>query len=113
SLSASCSSIWSWATAPSRRYTLSLQTLFRSHQIDETDLLCEEGVGGVLDQLRFFGQDAQNRHARACKQPLQQEESSDVRCADDRSEEHTSELQSRENVVCRLLLEKTSRVTVV
>src|SRR5690606_39797201 len=28
-------------------------------------------------------------------------------CADDaRSEEHTSELQSRENLVCRLLLEK-------
>src|SRR5690606_41686407 len=25
---------------------------------------------------------------------------------DDRSEEHTSELQSRENIVCRLLLEK-------
>ena len=27
-----------------------------------------------------------------------------------RSEEHTSELQSRENLVCRLLLEKTSSV---
>src|SRR5690606_41651103 len=26
-----------------------------------------------------------------------------------RSEEHTSELQSRENLVCRLLLEKTNR----
>src|SRR5690606_16890701 len=28
---------------------------------------------------------------------------------DVRSEEHTSELQSRENLVCRLLLEKTQR----
>src|SRR5436309_11851648 len=28
------------------------------------------------------------------------------RCARERSEEHTSELQSRENLVCRLLLEK-------
>src|SRR5690606_40653714 len=28
------------------------------------------------------------------------------RCEGDRSEEHTSELQSRENLVCRLLLEK-------
>src|SRR5690606_42020682 len=27
-------------------------------------------------------------------------------CAERRSEEHTSELQSRENLVCRLLLEK-------
>src|SRR5690606_41570036 len=31
-----------------------------------------------------------------------------VRCS--RSEEHTSELQSRENLVCRLLLEKKKRV---
>src|SRR5436309_9030718 len=29
-----------------------------------------------------------------------------------RSEEHTSELQSRENLVCRLLLEKKKKVTV-
>src|SRR5690606_18809680 len=29
-----------------------------------------------------------------------------VYCAGDRSEEHTSELQSRENLVCRLLLEE-------
>src|SRR5436309_10066661 len=28
----------------------------------------------------------------------------------DRSEEHTSELQSRENLVCRLLLEKKNRI---
>src|SRR5690606_42033289 len=28
-----------------------------------------------------------------------------------RSEEHTSELQSRENLVCRLLLEKKNKVT--
>src|SRR5690606_40719151 len=29
-------------------------------------------------------------------------------CHHQRSEEHTSELQSRENLVCRLLLEKTN-----
>src|SRR5690606_41648912 len=29
-----------------------------------------------------------------------------------RSEEHTSELQSRENIVCRLLLEKKNRIIV-
>src|SRR5690606_42044027 len=33
----------------------------------------------------------------------------DGRPADRRSEEHTSELQSRENLVCRLLLEKKKR----
>src|SRR5436309_7473726 len=30
---------------------------------------------------------------------------------DQRSEEHTSELQSRENLVCRLLLEKKKKIT--
>src|SRR5438270_964332 len=32
--------------------------------------------------------------------------SSIARCANQRSEEHTSELQSQSNLVCRLLLEK-------
>src|SRR5690606_41553372 len=33
-------------------------------------------------------------------------------CNEKRSEEHTSELQSRENLVCRLLLEKKKRPSV-
>src|SRR2546421_2314823 len=36
--------------------------------------------------------------------------SSDV-CSSDRSEEHTSELQSRSDLVCRLLLEKKKNAT--
>src|SRR5690606_41244792 len=32
-----------------------------------------------------------------------------ARCCSARSEEHTSELQSRENLVCRLLLEKKKK----
>src|SRR5690606_41322779 len=32
-----------------------------------------------------------------------------VRASHERSEEHTSELQSRENLVCRLLLEKKNK----
>src|SRR5436309_10765645 len=32
-------------------------------------------------------------------------------CEGHRSEEHTSELQSRENLVCRLLLEKKKQIT--
>src|SRR5690606_42058493 len=34
------------------------------------------------------------------------------RCHQHRSEEHTSELQSRENLVCRLLLEKKNNRTI-
>src|SRR5690606_41628397 len=38
--------------------------------------------------------------------PQREEDAGDSRRARTRSEEHTSELQSRENLVCRLLLEK-------
>src|SRR2546421_7476705 len=38
--------------------------------------------------------------------------SSDV-CSSDRSEEHTSELQSRSDLVCRLLLEKKKKIDAV
>src|SRR2546430_13452890 len=34
-----------------------------------------------------------------------------VACGDERSEEHTSELQSQSNLVCRLLLEKKKKNT--
>src|SRR2546430_12422804 len=33
-------------------------------------------------------------------------------CVNDRSEEHTSELQSQSNLVCRLLLEKKKTITI-
>src|SRR2546430_11632208 len=35
------------------------------------------------------------------------------RCGSDRSEEHTSELQSQSNLVCRLLLEKKKKTTLL
>src|SRR3989440_9551907 len=38
--------------------------------------------------------------------------SSDV-CSSDRSEEHTSELQSRSDLVCRLLLEKKKKKIII
>src|SRR5690606_39504085 len=44
------------------------------------------------------GPGRRRRRARRCPAP--------AGCAPPRSEEHTSELQSRENLVCRLLLEK-------
>src|SRR5690606_41545156 len=45
-------------------------------------------------------------HALARKMLHQAEKKRQVRPLHPRSEEHTSELQSRENLVCRLLLEK-------
>src|SRR5207302_11371202 len=71
-------------------------TLFRSHPLNQNALCfeCEAEIVGqsrdpaVLDHgLRF-----------------------EFECRDHRrSEEHTSELQSRENLVCRLLLEKKKK----
>src|SRR5437016_10030412 len=36
-----------------------------------------------------------------------------IRCASNRSEEHTSELQSLTNLVCRLLLEKKKEIIII
>src|SRR5207302_5506649 len=54
------------------------------------------------------------QHARAVKGDVQQqidEAQAAHRMWIIRSEEHTSELQSRENLVCRLLLEKKKKIT--
>src|SRR3712207_8044612 len=41
---------------------------------------------------------------------LRRQEGAPRRAAEDRSEEHTSELQSRQYLVCRLLLEKKKKI---
>src|SRR5690606_39789871 len=46
------------------------------------------------------------RHRADCRAPAAGRAGRAARHGDRRSEEHTSELQSRENLVCRLLLEK-------
>src|SRR5690606_41668456 len=46
-----------------------------------------------------------------CAPPWSTTASTSPGCAQSRSEEHTSELQSRENLVCRLLLEKKKQTT--
>src|SRR5690606_42012863 len=80
------------ATAASETYTLSLH--------DALPICCRAHRGGARSNpCRPAGADAgcTARAARAARQAA-------VRSC--RSEEHTSELQSRENLVCRLLLEK-------
>src|SRR2546429_6972212 len=47
-------------------------------------------------------------HARGARAPLRERETP---CIRSRSEEHTSELQSRLHLVCRLLLEKKKKTT--
>src|SRR3989442_2459697 len=72
---------------PPRSTLFPYTTLFRSHRRED------EHEGTVADPLRPepLGEDRQDRQD------------------DPRSEEHTSELQSRPQLACRLLLEKQNR----
>src|SRR5690606_41233308 len=88
-------------------------TLFRSHEVRGLRLCDVVGLrpcdcrdppdahheprDGVAERLTLL---AVEEHQR----PLWREPAREQ--LEDRSEEHTSELQSRENLVCRLLLEK-------
>src|SRR5439155_24232539 len=84
-------------------------TLFRSHRplpASRDALHAQEAVGD-LRQLRVVGR---LLAARLCGQDRRPGRSGvahvDGRVLGHRSEEHTSELQSRGHLVCRLLLEK-------
>src|SRR5947209_11681816 len=72
---------------PPRSTLFPYTTLFRSHVAERDD-------PGTRRRLLFRGVVA-GGHAARC-----------VAAGYDRSEEHTSELQSRQYLVCRLLLEK-------
>src|SRR5204862_7716266 len=71
------------ATPPALTYTLSLH--------DALPILCERDVSLRLNDLKWERQVIRARDSRQ------------------RSEEHTSELQSRRDLVCRLLLEKKNK----
>src|ERR1035437_10516646 len=96
--------------------------LGRKHRLGDQVGLVEQGGGRALDGLakqqpgQHPGEDVQRvfllarrrRHAQADlenEHPTEQQYQR-VNEAPDRSEEHTSELQSRQYLVCRLLLEK-------
>src|SRR5436309_7608712 len=78
---------------PPRSTLFPYTTLFRSH----------DGPG-VLHQLEPGARHVEERdlHADVALPAV-------ARAHAERSEEHTSELQSRENLVCRLLLEKKKK----
>src|SRR3712207_8514320 len=85
-------------TATTEIYTLSYTTLFRSL----VDLV--EDDDGVVEREPQDGQEADHGGRRH----LEADQRVD---AGRRSEEHTSELQSRQYLVCRLLLEKKKQNT--
>src|SRR5256885_13222455 len=88
---------------PPRSTLFPYTTLFRSHRRD----------GDAVDKLEAI--DPVRREQRASHERLLDGRKSSGRKRDidggERSEEHTSELQSPCNLVCRLLLEKKKKMT--
>src|SRR3712207_7053784 len=83
-------------TATTEIYTLSLHDALPIWAVEGADV----GAGGTAPRLDRAGEQV---HARArVLHPGRREE---------RSEEHTAELQSRQYIVCRLLLEKKNITT--
>src|SRR5205085_12436120 len=86
-------------TATTEIYTLSYTTLFRSFAFN----MFEKARGAMGEPRGERGtQDGGGRESSRDK-PIVYRRYEDP---DERSEEHTSELQSQSNLVCRLLLEK-------
>src|SRR3712207_7167595 len=85
---------------PPRSTLFPYTTLFRSNNCERTQPDRHEVAGGIVDlgrehdEPRAFADDAGTRGDAAGLDRFE------------RSEEHTSELQSRQYLVCRLLLEK-------
>src|SRR2546430_10264302 len=91
---------------PPRSTLFPYTTLFRSLR-EET---CTPPETGGL--LRSYLEEAASRKVRI-KATVSAGRSSISQCPDPRSEEHTSELQSQSNLVCRLLLEKKKSLSTV
>src|SRR2546430_7815695 len=91
---------------PPRSTLFPYTTLFRSRHCPRDRYVLQANERAVLDPARRHqrvGPDAQTGHrvGGVGRGPVIQ---------DRRSEEHTSELQSQSNLVCRLLLEKTKSI---
>src|SRR2546427_1999231 len=78
---------------PPRSTLFPYTTLFRSLALDDQRRLGHEVPIGVIRDLRL--------PCRLARLGVE---------GDERSEEHTSELQSQSNLVCRLLLEKKKKI---
>src|SRR2546430_7166184 len=92
-------------TATTEIYTLSLHDALPISQSLSTDsvLMIPRPWGSIGFRTRG------NSHLTPKKRPLIRVPL-DTKCS--RSEEHTSELQSQSNLVCRLLLEKKKKITI-
>src|SRR3712207_7574539 len=97
---------------PPRSTLFPYTTLFRS-RVAGTEVIGRSGLG--MQHLRWFGRDVSgcyelSRRAERGILPVRRRSLAALGMTDwARSEEHTSELQSRQYIVCRLLLEKKNQ----
>src|SRR5690606_41187298 len=96
-----------WARPPLPLPLFPYTTLFRSHAGVVLAPLAEPRVIGEHDEPRLGAGKAYRVHQRRHRERCRWKGGADLIAH--RSEEHTSELQSRENLVCRLLLEKKNQ----
>src|SRR5688572_32557366 len=80
---------------PPRSTLFPYTTLFRSHTTTEGDYVVLKKSAKPGEWIRYVGSDVKK--------------GGEILPAGKRSEEHTSELQSQSNLVCRLLLEKKKK----
>src|SRR3712207_7544100 len=83
---------------PPRSTLFPYTTLFRS----ERDVVARQHQGVLPSDVELHGQHRLQTRERVEQRPLHLRHAAEH----ERSEEHTSELQSRQYLVCRLLLEK-------
>src|SRR3712207_8035247 len=94
---------------PPRSTLFPYTTLFRSElRSDSTDAIACWFVDTNYNGESFFVRDAYFTGANDPYKRLKQALKADI--DEERSEEHTSELQSRQYIVCRLLLEKITKL---
>src|SRR5690606_41575263 len=91
-------------SSPTLIYPLSLHDALPIYRPGERQ---EDPVGGGLQPLQAAAPQGQEGRGRTRQEQHPAGRADGLR--QDRSEEHTSELQSRENLVCRLLLEKKKK----
>src|SRR5690606_42140312 len=106
----SCSRLYARDAAPTEIYTLSLHDALPIFQIGITASRQDQGLPLAVGE--FFGYKKGAAHLsglprRFCRSIGRHITNKNSKV--ERSEEHTSELQSRENLVCRLLLEKKKK----
>src|SRR5205085_11123315 len=83
-------------------------TLFRSHSRNDDGTADQSARGPIFAQSVRLAMEISNKSARELFREVQANPNR-RRFGLARSEEHTSELQSQSNLVCRLLLEKKKK----